>query len=61
MIYIRPSNEDRLDQGDLLDNFPLMRLEEYQLSEPSFFKADATFRRVVVLTQACDLALAKTR
>ena len=57
MMYQRPLSEEPVSQGDILDDCPLL-LWEIRTSgdEP----VPATIRaRVVVLTQACDLAQEK--
>jgi hypothetical protein len=60
MIYGRPSPEQSLTQGDIIDGCPIFGLDAMQ--EPVDLDAEPTrWRvRVLVLTQACDLANAKT-
>ncbi len=61
MIYREPLAHEALTQGDIFDDCPLL---EWELA--SALEAQAQFVsvrsrvRVVVLTQACDLAQAKT-
>lgn len=58
--YVRTQKFDALDQGDIIDGCPLFRLSPtHQFVD---FEASPLrwFSRVIVLTQACDLANAKT-
>ncbi len=55
MIYQIPEPGEPLSQGDLLDDCPLFRLQADADLEASPTRWTA---RVVVLTQACDLAQA---
>ena len=59
MIYERPRLEEPLSQGDILDDCPLL-LWEVTPSDAGAEPEPATIQiRVVVLTQACDLAQEK--
>ena len=59
MMYQRPRSEEPLSQGDILDDCPLL-LWEIRPSETGAEPEAVTIRtRVVVLTQACDLAQEK--
>ncbi len=59
MIYDQPGLEIPLSQGDILDECPLL-FWEISTSHMDFRAESSTTRvRVVVLTQACDLAQAK--
>jgi hypothetical protein len=59
-MFARPAANDQLTQGDLIDDCPLVALNTesspIDLNDPptKWWRA-----RVIVLTQACDLALAK--
>jgi hypothetical protein len=60
MIYRRLGPEEPLSQGDILDGCPIFRLAQDEgpvdlNAEPTRWPA-----RVIILTQACDLANAKT-
>ena len=58
MMYQRPRSEEPVSQGDILDDCPLLLWEigPLETAEPE----PATIRaRVVILTQACDLAQEK--
>jgi hypothetical protein len=59
MLYEVPAPAEPLTQGDVLDDCPLFRL---QVSGDVDLNANPTrwHARVVVLTQACDLAQAKS-
>lgn len=60
MIYDLPNIQQPISQGDIFDGCPLFRQlatgEAVDLEE----KPAGWFSRVIVLTQACDLAHAKT-
>lgn len=56
MIYRRPAPDDALTQGDILDDCPLV---SWQTPAQDQLAPVTTFARVVVLTQACDLAESK--
>lgn len=56
-----PAISDLLTQGDLLDDCPLVSLsEDAAPDDPHFAAVERWFSRVIVLTQACDLAQPKT-
>ena len=56
MIYSGPPPDDPIDQGDLIDSCPVIEIKSYQLGQQPPPDIDYEFRRVVVLTQTCDLA-----
>ncbi len=58
-MYERPSVTDSLSQGDILDECPLLLWEMTPSLTGSEPVAASIRVRVVVLTQACDLALEK--
>jgi hypothetical protein len=61
MIYRKAVPEEPLTQGDILDDCPLLYWDVPLVSEGRVQPRSVTARvRVVVLTQACDLAQAKT-
>jgi hypothetical protein len=60
MIYGRPSPEDIIDQGDLIDDCPILHIEQFQPNQPASINVGYGIRRVVVITQSCDLANEKT-
>jgi hypothetical protein len=59
MMYLMPDLDDPLSQGDIIEDCPVFGLEVSQ-SEPDLQAEPARWtERVIVLTQACDLAHAK--
>jgi hypothetical protein len=60
MIYTTPDTEEPLSQGDILDDCPVFGLD-VSSSDVDLDGAPARWQeRVIVLTQACDLAQLKT-
>jgi hypothetical protein len=65
MIYDLPLPGDPVDQGDIIDSCPILRIAHFSLDELASDALDSleiegAFSRVVVLTQTCDLANQKT-
>jgi hypothetical protein len=60
MIYRQPSLDEPLDQADLIDGCPVLHVKDYRFDPPRLFEVDYDFRRVIVVTQTCDLANQKT-
>ena len=58
MIYESPEPAEALSQGDILDSCPILVWEYGDAGTPP--ESGSTNVRVVVLTQACDLAQAKS-
>ncbi|MGD0042692.1 MAG: hypothetical protein ABSE84_20190 [Isosphaeraceae bacterium] len=56
MIYLGPSPDSPIDQGDIVDQCPLTFLTEYDLDFPGQGEIECVPTRVLVLTQTCDLA-----
>ena len=57
MIYEQPGRDASVTQGDILDDCPLL---EWQLDDSGGNPtATEIATRIVVLTQACDMALDK--
>ena len=60
MIYSRPTPQDAVDQGDIIENCPLVWFEPEEVAESAILSelppAETRKDRVVVLTQTCDLA-----
>jgi hypothetical protein len=55
VIYDQPASDAAIDQGDLIDDCPILTIKTYSESgDPE--DIDYGRRRVVVLTQACDFA-----
>jgi hypothetical protein len=55
MIYRRPAPEEPITQGDILDHCPLVFWPATAMSQGEATPVTTT-ARVIVLTQACDLA-----
>lgn len=61
MIYRLPPPDNPLDQGDILEACPILELTEYDLDGKRPLATTYALQRILVLTQTCDLANAKTR
>ncbi|MCU0880321.1 MAG: hypothetical protein MUF06_21330 [Pirellulaceae bacterium] len=65
MIYDLPALHDPVDQGDIIDGCPVLRISQFSISDllrelADSLEIEGAFSRVVVLTQTCDLANRKT-
>ena len=60
MIYDNPPPNQSIDQGDSIDGCPLVFLRAFLPDAPDPPTVDIVFRRVIVITQTCDLANQKT-
>ena len=60
MIYSQPKLHEPLDQGDLIDECPVFHVKAFSLSPTVSVEVNYELRRVVVVTQACDLPNEKT-
>lgn len=60
MIYDQPARDGAVDQGDLIDGCPVIRLKSVPTGGNALEPVALHWRRVVVLTQTRDLANAKT-
>lgn len=60
MICDRPAMDVAIDQGDLIDACPVVRLKVVPAGSNALEPVALDWRRIVVLTQTCDLANAKT-
>jgi hypothetical protein len=65
MIYDLPLPGEPIDQGDIIDRCPILRIAHFNLDELASdafdsLEIEGAFSRVVVLTQTCDLANQKT-
>jgi hypothetical protein len=56
MIYNRPLPDDPLDQGDLIDDCFTLSMKQFDLDGTDAPRINVARDRVLVLTQACDLA-----
>lgn len=59
MMYVAPPSEEPLAQGDILDACPIFGLEAPATGVDLDAAPSRWRERVIVLTQACDLAQAK--
>mgnify|MGYP007073184494 CR=1 FL=1 len=59
MIYHPRDPSDRIDQGDMINGCPILTIGRFDRQDPANPAAGCTLSRVVVLTQACDLAQGK--
>jgi hypothetical protein len=59
VIYARPAPEEPIDQGNLIDDFPVVELRGLRPDAPDSPSPVSALRRVIVVTQTCDLANAK--
>jgi hypothetical protein len=58
-LYRLPAPEEAIDQGDLIEDCPTLRLATYDAADLRPQKIEAVSNRVLVLTQTCDLAQQK--
>jgi hypothetical protein len=56
MIYSRPMPDDPLDQGDLIEDCFILSMRQFDLDGSDPPRINVGRDRVLVLTQACDLA-----
>ena len=56
MIYHIPGSDDPLDQADIVSNCPIPLLTEFDLEGVKPPQIQVSSCRILVLTQACDLA-----
>ncbi len=61
MIFRRPPDSEEIDQGDILDDCPLLWSAFWDLDRQPAIVVDVVSRRVIVLTQSCDLANQKAK
>lgn len=60
MIFLHPMSKEPLDQGDLIDGCPILYVKAFQPGQSAPVEVAYNFRRVIVVTQTCDLAQQKT-
>src|SRR5438876_6578359 len=60
MIYAAPVIGDPIDQGDILDDCPAVRVKNFDPIDDSTPSLGWDLLRAYVLTQTCDLAQRKT-
>ncbi len=56
MIYAHPSSADPIDQGDLIDDCPLLTALHLDPATGHPLKAGVELHRITILTQTCDIA-----
>lgn len=56
MIYDAPLPNEPLDQGDLINGCPVVRVTAYTPGQEGGPDYAVDYHRVIVLTQTCDLA-----
>jgi hypothetical protein len=56
MIYDAPASSEALDQGDLIDDCPVLRVRGYDPANLAAAELTCIPLRGVILTQTCDLA-----
>ena len=57
--YKRPSTEDAVAQGDVIDGCPVLLVAQWNPDDWTSLQSKHVLQRVIVLTQTCDLAQAK--
>lgn len=60
-LYRLPASGDAIDQGDIIDGYPVLLLAHFDLNELETPEIEVPLARVLVLTQTCDLANRKAR
>lgn len=61
VIYHVVAPNTALDQGDIVDGCPIVRIGQFDEGNPDSPQVICTTHRVVVLTQTCDLANQRTQ
>jgi hypothetical protein len=61
VIYSAPTPDAPLDQGDIVDDCPIVFVTDVDPSSSDAPKIDCAVSRIIVLTQTCDLANDKAR
>ncbi|MDA1051928.1 MAG: hypothetical protein O3C40_15790 [Planctomycetota bacterium] len=56
MIYQRPPTDAPVDQGDIIEGCPVLRVTRFDVQQPDSPDIECAPSRVVVLSQTCDLA-----
>jgi hypothetical protein len=60
MIYSQPDASEPLDQGDVVDDCPVLRVANFHLGQSPPVDVSIGLARVLIVTQTCDLANEKT-
>jgi hypothetical protein len=61
LIYQLSTPDLSLDQGDIIDGCPILRIGQFDQENPDSPQVACSTHRVVVLTQTCDLANQRTQ
>ncbi len=56
MIYGEPNGREPIDQGDIIDGYPVLFLKGFDLDGGRPPQIDVSISRAFVLTRTCDLA-----
>jgi hypothetical protein len=56
MIFLTPTGGEAIDQGDIIDNCPILSVVSFDADRPDSLEVKSTLQRVIVMTQTCDLA-----
>jgi len=56
MIYNLPVPDDPIEQGDLIDSCPVVRVTGFHPDQPGTATVELDTHKCIVLTQTCDLA-----
>jgi hypothetical protein len=59
-MYLTPALDAQITQGDIIDDCPILAWTRPKNGDSSEWELRQSRERVIVLTQACDLANAKT-
>ena len=59
MIFRLPAADEPIDQGDIVDDCPLVFLEQFDPASGAVRNLGHALYRIIVLTQTCDLAQGK--
>jgi len=56
MIFLTPPRDAAIDQGDIVEDCPLLAVVSFNADRLDSLEAKFTLQRVIVMTQTCDLA-----
>ncbi len=59
MMYRRPAPEDTIDQGDIIDECPVLSVVQFNPDKRDELTTKHVWQPVIVLTQTCDFANTK--
>jgi hypothetical protein len=55
MIFLTPSRDEAIDQGDIIDDCPLPSVVSFDPDKLESLEAKVVTQRLIVLTETCDL------